>query len=116
MDQPAGLGSATQKVFQHALYEYRKGVRPLFMMTMAVAEANRAIDALTAASIDHYIHAVTDSKVNLFFGKAGAVAMMSRIIIKPLHQLSAEEDFIVGVLLGYDKEEQCRRFLARSTE
>ena len=116
MDQPAGLGSVTQQVLQHSLYEYRKGVRPLFMMTMTVAEAERAIDALRAASVDHYVHAVTDSKVNVFFGKPGAVTMMSKIVTKPLHQLSPEEDFIVGILLGYDKEEQCRRFLARSRQ
>lgn len=86
------------------------------MMTMAVAEADRAIDVLTAAAIDHHVHTVTDSKVNLLFGKPGAVAMMRKIVTKPLHQLSPKEDFIVGVLLGYDKEEQCHRFLARSTE
>lgn len=84
------------------------------MMTMAVAEADRAVTTLKTASIDHYIHVVTDNKVNVFFGKPGAVAMISRIVTKPLHQLSPEEDFILGILLGYDKEDQCRRFLTRS--
>ena len=84
------------------------------MMTMAVSEAERAVDALTRASIDHYVHTVTDTKVNLFFGRPALVAMIGRIVTKPLHQLSPEEDFIVGTLLGYDKEEQCRRFLVRT--
>lgn len=116
MDQPAGITSATQRVFHHNLYEYRKGVRPLFMMTMTVAEAKPVVDALTKASIDHHVHTVTDTKVNVFFGRPALVAMIDKIVTKPLSRLSPEEDFIVGILLGYDKEEQCRRFLARSKQ
>ena len=84
------------------------------MMTMAVAEVDRAIDALRAASIAHHGQAVTGDKVTMAFGKPGAVATMRKVVTNPLYQLSPEEDFIVGILLGYDKEEQCQRFLSRS--
>jgi hypothetical protein len=31
----------------------------------------------------------------------------------PLCQLSAEQDFMLGTLLGYDREQQCRRYLGK---
>ena len=39
--------------------------------------------------------------------------MARRIAIRPVCQLSAEEDFILGTLLGYDREQQCRRYLGK---
>ncbi|NBC32792.1 MAG: DUF2023 family protein [Alphaproteobacteria bacterium] len=116
MDKPAGIVSATQQVFQHHLYEYRKGVRPLFMMTMSVIAAERVVNALTNSSIDYHVHTVNDTKVNVFFGRPAMVEMVRRIVNKPLNHLSPQEDFILGILLGYDKEEQCRRFVARSKQ
>ena len=34
---------------------------------------------------------------------------MRHIIIRPLNQLTAEEDFILGAMLGYDLCQQCKR-------
>lgn len=35
---------------------------------------------------------------------------MRRLIIRPLNQLTAEEDFILGAMLGYDLCQQCKRY------
>ena len=40
--------------------------------------------------------------------------MARAIVTRPLNALTAEEDFMLGTLLGYDREQQCRRFLTRS--
>ncbi|ACO79374.1 hypothetical protein AvCA_32120 [Azotobacter vinelandii CA] len=39
---------------------------------------------------------------------------MRTIVTKPLHELTPEQDFILGTLLGYDREQQCLRFLTRA--
>lgn len=114
MDQPVGLTGGTRQLFQHYLYEYKKGVRQLFMMTMTAVEAVSVVDRLTGAEVDHYVHKVTENKVNVFFGRAALVETIRNVVNKPLHQLSPEEDFILGTLLGYDKEQQCQRFLSRA--
>jgi len=114
MDQPARVGVAARQIFHHHLYEYRKGVRQLFMMTMTVAEASDIIGELAESRLPHYVHAVSETKINLFFGRQVLVEVMKVVVTKPLHRLSPEEDFMLGALLGYDKEQQCRRFLARS--
>ena len=39
------------------------------------------------------IQEVGTNKINLFFGKAECMEAMRHIIIRPLNQLTAEEDF-----------------------
>ena len=34
---------------------------------------------------------------------------MRHIITRPLNQLTAEEDFILGTMLGYDLCQQCKK-------
>ena len=103
----------TQHVFKHHLYEYKKGVRHLFMMTVSAAEAAAMAQHLASASIDHYLQELSPQKANLFFGRAAVVEATRRVVTKPLNLLSPEEDFILGSLLGYDKEQQCLRYLAK---
>lgn len=106
------MTSATMKFLQHHLYEFRKGVRQMFMMTMNSQEALPITQRLEAEAIDYYVHHVNPAKVNVLFGRAAWVETARSVVTKPLSHLSAEEDFILGTLLGYDKEQQCLRFLA----
>ena len=82
-------------------------------MTMTPAEAKAVLSRLNQDRIAFHVQRVNDVKVNVFFGNAQFVAVARRIAVRPLHQLSAEEDFILGALLGYDGEQQCRRYLGR---
>ncbi len=95
------------------IYEYRKGVRHLSLVTMSRAEAAETVPLLDRASIDHFVQTVNIDKVNLYFGHTIVVDTIRMIVTKPLNRLTPEEDFMLGVLLGYEKEAQCRRFLSR---
>ena len=44
----------------------------------------------------------------------GHNAVARALVIRPLNALTAEEDFMLGTMLGYDREQQCRRYLTRS--
>ncbi len=113
MDKPTGIATPKRYLVNHQIYEYRKGVRQLSMMTLTTTESHQVVGVLMKASIDHYIQIVNAQKVNLFFGHPIAVKMVRKIAIKPLNLLSPEEDFMLGTLLGYDREAQCRRYLAK---
>ena len=91
------------------LYELGRGVRQLFMLTMTPREAQAVQARLEQEGIAYYVHPVSELKVDLFFGNAQFVA----VAIRPVNQLSAEEDFILGTLLGYDREQQCRRYIGK---
>lgn len=95
------------------LYELGRGVRQLFLLTMTAHEAEAVLARLNKDGIAFFLQPVSDLKVNLYFGNPQFVAVARRIAIRPLAQLSAEEDFMLGTLLGYDREQQCRRYLGR---
>ena len=105
---------ATQRLFHHHLYELGRGVRPLFLMTLASRELPLLLARLERAGIDHFVQQVSPAKANLFFGRDAFVAVARALVIRPLNALTAEEDFILGTMLGYDREQQCRRYLTRS--
>lgn len=102
------------RLFHHHVYEYGRGVRALFLMTLSCEEAAVVGAKLAHHGIDHFVQEVSRAKVNVFFGRPAYVEVARAIVTRPLNLLSAEEDFMLGTLLGYDREQQCRRYLARS--
>lgn len=114
---PAVAGEAesgVQRLFQHHVYEYGRGVRALFLMTLAARELPPMLARLERLGIAHFVQQVSAAKVNLFFGRGPCVAVAQAVVTRPLNTLTAEEDFMLGTLLGYDREQQCLRYLARS--
>ncbi|WP_395664400.1 DUF2023 family protein [Methylocella sp.] len=102
------------RLFHHQLYEYGRGVRALFLMTVSPQELALALAKLKARDISHFVQELGAAKANLFFGRPAFVAVAQALVTRPLNTLTAEEDFMLGTLLGYDGEQQCRRFLARA--
>ncbi len=92
----------------------RRGVRGLFLMTLSRPELEVTLGKLERQGIHHFVQELNQFKVNLFFGRPAYVAVARSIVTRPLNALTAEEDFMLGTLLGYDREQQCRRFLTRS--
>ena len=85
------------RIFLNHIYEFKKGVRNMVLYTMSREHEEFAIRRLK-------------NQKNLFFGKPECMEAMRHIIIRPLNQLSAEEDFILGAMLGYDLCQQCKRY------
>lgn len=102
------------KVFVHHVYEYKKGLRNLVLHTMSRMMVATAKERLDNSNIDYYIQDVTASKVNVFFGAKECVSIVKKICNKPLNELTPEEDFMLGIMLGYDRKIQCDRYLTRS--
>ena len=113
MAQQAAVDPVALRLFHHHLYEYGRGVRGLFLMTVGLIESAPVVAKLRDDGIDHFVQRVGSSKVNVFFGREAYVAVARSFVTKPLNLLSPEEDFMLGTLLGYDREQQCRRFLSK---
>ncbi|CAH2603174.1 conserved protein of unknown function [Rhodovastum atsumiense] len=114
MDREPGLNTATMGIFAHHLYELSKGLRPLILMTLTPEEAAPIVARLVATATPHHVHEACPSKVNVLFGRPAAVLAARRFLTTQLCNLSAEHDFMLGILLGYDCEQQCLRYLART--
>ena len=98
------------KVFNHHIYEYKKGIRTLVLETTKKQYKSTVEERLEKNKIDYVIHDVAGDKINVFFGKKPCVDVI-KTLNPNLSQHTPQEDFILGVLLGYDKVEQCSRYL-----
>ena len=81
----------SMKLFLHQIYEFQKGVRSLVLCTMC----------RTCAS--------------LLSERLESLETVATFIHKPLNELSAEEDFMLGAMLGYDIAGQCERYCKRKS-
>jgi hypothetical protein len=98
--------------FQHHLYELDRGIRSMVLFTAPTAEAPELESRITRSG--HAFHTVHNGPVaNIFFGAEEYVSVVRSFGGKQLCQYTDEQDFILGMLLGYDRLQQCRRYLAR---
>ena len=100
------------QVFLHHIYEYQKGLRNLILHTLSKSFETQAIERLEKLKIPYFIQHVSDSKINLFFGNKNCVDIIRLFGNKPLNEYSPEEDFILGIMLGYGMIPQCARYTA----
>ncbi len=98
------------KVFVHQIYECRKGVRSMALCTLPADCREQAVRKLESSGIAWFINCVNSRKINIFFGEQVCVEVVKRFCNKPLNELSPEEDFMLGAILGYGICEQCRRY------
>lgn len=103
----------SMKLFMHHIYEFQKGVRSLVLCTMCRTCATLVCDRLDRLGIAHLVQPVTDTKVNLFFGNRLCLDTVRRFGHKQLNELTPEEDFMLGAMLGYDIAQQCARYCKR---
>ena len=104
------------KVFNHHVYEYRKGLRHLALQTLPSEHASWIIPRLEQLGIDYLIFQAGDRNINVFLGDPECLAVLRRIGKFDLSHYSPEEDFILGIMLGYGRRQQCLRYLAQVTQ
>jgi len=101
------------EVFTHHIQEYKKGLRALVLYTTKASNRDAIEERLTRERIDYHIQKVNGTKINVFFGNPICVSVIKQMNITSLSNLTDEEDFILGTMLGYDRVKQCERYLRR---
>ena len=99
------------KIFHHHIYEYKKGIRNLILTTERALHREHIEARLASEDIDYVVQVVTDEKINIFFGAKDCVDVVRTFAEKRLNELTCEQDFILGIMLGYDGLKQCVRYL-----
>lgn len=105
------MGREENRLFSHLVYEYKKGIRKLVLYTAKELEAEVCRAKLDRSSIDFHETEAKDGRINFFFGDRPCVDIVRSFGEKPLNEFDEKEDFILGVLLGYDLTRQCERYL-----
>lgn len=101
------------KVLVNHIYEFKKGVRQMVLFTFNEKYETFAVERLKRQNINYILLPVGNNRLNLFFGRKECLDAVRLIITRPLGQLSPEEDFMLGAMLGYDIAAQCERFCER---
>lgn len=101
------------EIFYHHIYEYQKGVRNLILHSTSRDNLNLVRNKLLSENISFLIYPLGKTKINIFFGDPECIAVIKRIGKISLTDYTAEEDFILGIMLGYDRRKQCSRYLER---
>lgn len=104
------------EVFNHHLYEYEKGLRNLILHTCSADDADEMVFKLEKRSIEYEIYKIKNNRINLFFGSNNCMNVVRSLKVENLSLLNDEEDFILGIMLGYDREKQCIRYLKRKNK
>ena len=102
------------QVLCHHIYEYQKGLRHLVLHTMKGVDREAAEKKLSKYNVDYVIQELPRNNFNVFFGKKECVDVVRSFGNIPLNKLTCEQDFMLGIMLGYDRLAQCSRFLKRS--
>ncbi len=105
--------SADLQILIHHIYEYKKGIRNLVLHTMNKDEQDKAEVLLKQRGMHYLIRIVNNEKINIFFGNPDCIQVVESFGNKSLSAFTPEEDFILGVMLGYDRNQQCLRYLSR---
>lgn len=99
------------RVFYHLIYEYKKGVKNMMLYTLPSSAEKEVVGRLERNTISYMIQRLGYGNINVFFGKQECLNVATRICKdKPLNPLNPEEDFTLGILLGYGIHEQCCRY------
>ena len=85
------------RVLMNHIYEYKKGVRRMILFT-----CNRRFEQQACRRL-----------CNVYFGRRECLDAIRLFVTRPLNELSPEEDFILGAMLGYDICAQCERYCER---
>lgn len=101
------------KVLMNHIYEYKKGVRQMVLFTFNKRYEDYATARLKRQNISNILQPVGNDRINLFFGRKQCLEAIRLMVTRPLSQLTPEEDFILGAMLGYDICAQCERYCER---
>lgn len=100
-------------VFKHHIYEYQKGLRDLVLHTSPLTHQAEIIQTLNRYKIDFVIDQVCENKINVFYGNKQCIKIIKSFAKERLSDYTAEQDFILGIMLGYDRKQQYDRYLQR---
>lgn len=107
--------SGEMKLFVHHIYELQKGIRYMALCTIDKDDESFAVQRLEKSGLEYTVCPINSHRLNVFFGKKECIDIVRLLCNRPLNQLTPEEDFILGAMLGYDVRQQCERYTHRKT-
>jgi hypothetical protein len=103
-------------VFYHLLYEHSRGLRDLALYTIAPEQQDAVEAELRGEGVDYLFRPIEDGRMNVYFGHRACVDVVRSFGSCPHCRLTPEQDFMLGIMLGYDRTRQCERYIGRRAQ
>lgn len=100
-------------VFYHLIYEHSRGLRDLALYTVSPAQVELVEAELKHEGVAYWFRPLDDGRINVYFGHRACVDVVRSFGGCPHCRLTPEQDFMLGIMLGYDRTRQCERYLGR---
>jgi hypothetical protein len=100
------------KVLNHHIYEYLKGLRSLALQTLPDEYESWITSRLKQFGIDYQIYHAGTRNINVFLGDSVCLQIIRKIGKLDLSSYTPEEDFMLGIMLGYGRRQQFKRYLS----
>lgn len=107
------VNTSDLKVFTNHIYELEKGVRRMVLYTTHGRNRDFVVRRLDNRNISYVEQPVGNGRINIFFGSDECIDAVRLLLSRPLYELTPEEDFILGAMLGYDICAQYKRYCRR---
>lgn len=101
------------EVFYHLLYEHGRGLRDLALYTIQPSDQPVVEAELLREGVSYLFCPIEDGRVNVYFGHRACVEVVKSFGTCPHCFHTPEQDFLLGIMLGYDRTRQCERYLKR---
>lgn len=101
------------ELFKNLIYEYKKGIRDLSLHTCEKQDLSTYLAILKQLNTQYLITEPAKNKVNIYFGNPLCLKILKNFSSIKLNELTPQEDFILGIMLGYSRNEQYKRILSR---
>ncbi|NCN68902.1 MAG: DUF2023 family protein [Candidatus Altiarchaeum hamiconexum] len=98
-------------LFVHHIYEYKKGLRNLVLHTTNLSDLSYMEEILKRKQISYIAHRINETRANIFFGDRICLDVVKSFGRYNLRMLTPEEDFILGIMLGYSRDQECLRYI-----
>lgn len=104
------------KLFKNLIYEYKKGIRDLALYTCEKEDMAKLTTILDKLNTKYIITNPSNDKINIFFGNPLCLKIFTSFSTQQLENLTPHEDFLLGIMLGYSREEQYNRILIKDNK
>lgn len=103
------------KGLSNYIYEVQRGTKPMALVTMELGDENAAVSKIEKSGLS-YATQKLEGKVNIFFGQKPCIKIVEGFLGKKLCELTPQEDFMLGTMLGYCRIAQCERYLSKAVK
>ncbi|MCG8453506.1 MAG: DUF2023 family protein [Spirochaetales bacterium] len=100
-------------ILEHHIYELKKGLRDIALCTLCKRDIADALERLSRSQMSYFVQNLGPRKANIYFGNPECLQILQGFQKSSPSHMSPEEDFMLGIMLGYSRDGQYKRYQSK---